>query len=154
MVKVFKIYLILVSSFILYLIFEKIIGNLFELLLPFIAMIIPFQIAAYSFILGFFDSDCLKSPQANKEIITHLEELFENLYKDTRLIILLGIFFIFCVFIIKNATGIKINEFLLKLLYCLALITFFLIFDLVWESVKVILQVSKCKLELMKKKKE
>jgi len=150
MKKVLKILFALGSAYFMPLIFGDKTKNILDMFLLLVSIIIPFQITTYSLIVGIIDADSLISiKKINSSALEALSGLFDEFSSDTRLIILLGILYFVATFIVKeNFDG--INAFEMRIVAGLAFFSIFSIFAIVIESINVILQVGKSKINIAK----
>ena len=154
MKKALKILLALVLAYFMPVIFGDKTKNILDMFLLLVSIIIPFQITTYSLIVGIIDADSLISiKKINPPALEALSGLFDEFSSDTRLIILFGVLYFVSTFVAKeNFYG--INAFEVRIIYGVAFFSVFSIFAIVIESINVILQVGKSKIDIARKLKD
>jgi len=152
--KIIRILVALILSYLIMVILGDKAKNLLDIFLLLVSIIIPFQITTYSLIVGIIDADSLiKIKKINSSALEILSELFDEFSSDTRIVILLGVLYFVSTFIVKeNFTVISTSG--MKTITCIAFFAIFSIFSIVIESINVILQVGKSKIDIAKAFKE
>lgn len=124
--------------------------DLLDMFLLLVSIIIPFQITTYGLLVGIIDADSLGNiEKINAPALDVLSELFNEFSSDTRLIVLFGILYFLATFIVKQdlAGG---REPWAQIISGVAFFSIFSIFSIVIESINVILQVGKSKIDIAK----